>query len=139
MPELPSVSPQVFYEALKAAVFVAMAYGWVSKKMSHAARDRLEADEKARSERSDELAALRKELRKDAEAMREGLEAQVEACRASAENMRASLEKDIGHVKEAQQAELKNLSEKIELLRNEVREQHSNQMILLTKLIEGDR
>jgi hypothetical protein len=47
-----------------------------------------------------------------------------------------SLSKDLDHVKESHNAELKNLGEKIEEVRSELRFQHTQILQLLTKMVD---
>ncbi len=51
---------------------------------------------------------------------------------------RASVEKDFAHVRETYNGELKNLATKIEDLRSELRNQHTQMVSLLTKMIDKD-
>ena len=66
------------------------------------------------------------------------LEARIEKIDAQVKNLEFNVNKDIGHLKETYSAEIKVLGEKIEALRDELRNQHSQMVTLLSKLIESD-
>jgi len=67
--------------------------------------------------------------------MKAKLEARIEGIRAELKNLELSVNKDLGHMKDAYSSEMKNLGEKIELLREELRSQHSGILTLLSKLV----
>jgi len=73
------------------------------------------------------------------EAMQLKLDSRIDAARAEIENLRASFEKDIQHIRETYNGEVKNLGQKLEDLRTEVRNQHGQLVSLITKLIETSR
>jgi predicted RNase H-like nuclease (RuvC/YqgF family) len=52
------------------------------------------------------------------------------------ENMRDNFEKDLQHIRETYNGEIRNLGQKIEDLRSELRNQHGQLVGLLTKMID---
>lgn len=52
---------------------------------------------------------------------------------------RASVEKDFAHVRETYNGEIRNLGQKIEDLRSELRNQHTQMVSLLTKMIDNSK
>lgn len=64
------------------------------------------------------------------------LEGKVNALKAELENLRVHVEKDLDHIRETYSGEIRNLGNKIEDLRSELREQHGNLVQLLTKMID---
>jgi polyhydroxyalkanoate synthesis regulator phasin len=67
--------------------------------------------------------------------MRAELEIRIQKLESKLGNLEVSVEKDLSHLKEAYTSEIKNLGEKIEDLRNELRQQHAGLLDLLTKLV----
>lgn len=64
------------------------------------------------------------------------LEARIKDVEADLDTLKVSLSKDLDHVKETHNAELKNLGEKIEEVRSELRFQHTQILQLLTKMVD---
>jgi chromosome segregation ATPase len=55
------------------------------------------------------------------------------------ENLETSVEKDLQHLRETYNGEIRNLGTKIEELRSELRNQHTQMVSLLTKMIENSK
>lgn len=64
------------------------------------------------------------------------LESKIQALQAQLENLETNVNKDLEHFRETYKGEIRNLGQKIEDLRSELRDQHGNLVQLLTKLIE---
>jgi chromosome segregation ATPase len=64
------------------------------------------------------------------------LEGRLEALETALEALKENVDKDLAHAKETHATELKNLSEKITQIREDLREQHSQVLQLLTALID---
>lgn len=79
--------------------------------------------------------AILEEAREMDTAIRIKLESKIEVLTANLESLKASVNKDIEHVKETQTNELKNLSDRIESLRSEIVSYHSQLVTLLTTLV----
>ncbi len=89
--------------------------------------------EKSKKEQAAEILQEAKEA--DSE-LRIKMDAKIHALEAKLKSVELSFNKDIDHLKESYSAELKNLSEKIEQLREQLNAQHSQLLSFLTKLIE---
>jgi hypothetical protein len=73
---------------------------------------------------------------KEADAViRAELEAKIEALSVKFTNLEVNIGKDIVYLKEAHAVELKNIGEKIELLRQELRAQNAGVLDLLSKIV----
>lgn len=64
------------------------------------------------------------------------LEARIEGIKAELKNLEFNVNKDISFLKESHSNEIKNLGERIESLRDELKSQHGQLLTLLTKLID---
>jgi hypothetical protein len=65
------------------------------------------------------------------------LEARIGALEASLETLKEGVSRDIAHVKETHSAELKNLGERIQEVREQLHLQHTQILQLLTALIDS--
>lgn len=65
------------------------------------------------------------------------LQAKIEAAEGRLDNLKESVEKDLAHLRETYNGEIKNLAVKIEDLRSDLRNQHTQMVSLLTKMIEN--
>lgn len=64
------------------------------------------------------------------------LESKINALRTQLDTLSDSVEKDLAHLQQTQEGEIKALGEKIEHLRHELRAQHTSLINLVTKLID---
>lgn len=64
------------------------------------------------------------------------LEGRIHELETSLRDLRGDIDKDINHLKESYNTEIRNLGEKIENLRDELRQQHSGILTLLNKVID---
>lgn len=87
---------------------------------------------KSKSEHSARILQAAKE---EDNQLRIQLESKIELIRSHVENLEANINKDMGHLKETYTSEIKNLGEKIENLRDELRQQHSGLIELLSKIV----
>lgn len=71
-------------------------------------------------------------------AIKEKLEAKIEKVHAELKNLELNINKDLAHVKEAHSTDLRNLADKIEALRDELRQQSAGTLELLTKIIDKE-
>lgn len=85
---------------------------------------------------SDEILKSAKEelIKKEME-----LQAKLDKLNTRVETLEDSVEKDLHHLKETYNGELKNLATKIEDLRGELRNQHTQMVGLLTKMIDNSK
>lgn len=88
---------------------------------------------KARQEQS---AKILQEAKEEVSRSKNRLEEKIRSLESDLGNLRDSVQKDIQHIKETHSAEIKNLGDKIEQLRDDLREQHAQILGLLGKMIE---
>jgi ABC-type transporter Mla subunit MlaD len=88
---------------------------------------------KNRKKEADRILDEAKELDR---AVKDRLEAKIDLLEAELHSLQDSVAKDLNHIKETQASELRNLSDKIELLREEIRDQSSGILSLLTQLVK---
>jgi hypothetical protein len=84
-----------------------------------------------------EAALLQKAKEEDAK-IKAALESKIMALDAELSNFKESVEKDFSHVRETYNGEIRNLGDKIEDLRTELRGQFSQMVSLLTKMIDKE-
>lgn len=65
------------------------------------------------------------------------LDAKIGEANSRIDNLENSIEKDLAHIRETYNGEIRNLGQKIEDLRSELRNQHGSLVSLLTKLIDN--
>jgi len=78
---------------------------------------------------------LEKAKEYDAEIKRE-LKARIDLLEVDVHNLKESIQKDISNIKDNHALELKNLSEKIGAIRDQLNDQHSQLMSILVKMID---
>lgn len=88
-----------------------------------------------RKEREEYAAKLMQSAKEDDALLKAKLEARIEKIDAQVKTLELSVSKDMAHLKETYSSEIKNLGEKIEALRDELRSQHSGLIELLTKIV----
>lgn len=69
--------------------------------------------------------------------IRAELEARMSALQIQVETLESSVNKDLEHIRQTYNGEIRNLGQKIEDLRSELRNQHGQLVGLLTKMIEN--
>lgn len=67
------------------------------------------------------------------------LQAKLDKLNARVENLEESVDKDLQHLRETYNGEIRNLGQKIEDLRSELRNQHTQMVGLLTKMIDNSK
>lgn len=67
------------------------------------------------------------------------IEGKLNALQQELEALKESVNKDLGHMKETYNGEIRNLGEKIEDLRSELRKQHGSLVNLLTKMLDKSK
>lgn len=88
-----------------------------------------------KKERDEDAAKILQAAKEEDNALKAKLEAKVEAISVKLNNLEMSVEKDMSHLRETYTSEIKNLGEKIENLRDELRQQHSGLIELLSKIV----
>lgn len=91
----------------------------------------------AKKDRDEHAAKILQSAKEDDSLLKAKLEARIEKIDLSLKNLEFNVNKDITHLKETYSAEIKVLGEKIETLRDELRNQHSQMVALLSKLIDS--
>jgi hypothetical protein len=76
------------------------------------------------------------EAREQTELVKTHLESKINTLELEVSNLKSNIERDFLNLKETHSVELKNLSEKIELLREELKDQSKNVLNLLTRLVD---
>lgn len=84
-----------------------------------------------------EAALLQKAKEEDAK-LKVAMEAKIDTLSAELSNFKESVNKDFDHVRETYNGEIRNLVDKIEDLRTELRNQFGQVVSILTKMIERD-
>lgn len=90
----------------------------------------------ARKSRKEDAAAILQAAKEEDSLMKSKLEARIEKVDLQLKSLEFSVNKDIAHLKETYNTEIKNLGLKIEELRSELRSTHGQLVQLLTTLIE---
>lgn len=67
--------------------------------------------------------------------IKEKLESKINILELEIHNLRDNVSKDLSSIKDSHALELKNLSDRIEMLRDDLRNQHSQLLSVLTKLV----
>lgn len=90
----------------------------------------------ARAEREAYTVNILKEAEERDNDLRTALETKIESLKKELENLEETVNKDLEHIRETYNGEIRNLGQKIEELRQELRQQHGNLVKLLTKMID---
>jgi len=86
----------------------------------------------------EEIAKAKVDVFNSREIAKREIDARLEALEVDLKNHKDSVDKDLQHIRETYNGEIRNLGQKIEDLRSELRNQHGQLVQLLTKMI-GDR
>lgn len=94
-----------------------------------------DARDKEQVSKAEILQAAKEEL-----ALKElALQNEIHEVKTRVENLEKSVEKDLAHMRETYNGEIRNLGQKIEDLRSELRNQHGQLVQLLTKMISKSK
>lgn len=91
-----------------------------------------------RREREEYSAKILQSAKEADSAVRSILESKIEKIHAELKNLELNINKDLNHIKESHSTELKNLGDKIEALRDELRQQSAGTLELLTRIIDKE-
>ena len=91
---------------------------------------------KLKKDREHESAKIIQEAKEEASRVKSEIDNDLNALKTELATLKTSVEKDFQHAKETHDNEIKNLGEKIEALREELRTQHGQLVGLLSKLID---
>lgn len=86
----------------------------------------------------EEASKVKALLVSDRALMLQSIEIKIENVQVDLDTHKASVAKDLSHIRETYNGEIRNLGIKIEDLRAELRNQHSQLVALLTKMISKD-
>lgn len=89
----------------------------------------------AKKDREEHTAKILQSAKEDDNLLKAKLEARIEKIDAQLKNLELNVNKDMDHLKQTYSMEIKTLGDKIELLRDELRQQHSGLIDLLTKIV----
>lgn len=90
-----------------------------------------------KKEREEHAAKILQHAKEEDALVKAKLEARIEKALAELKNLELSVNKDINHIKESYGNEIKNLGEKIESLRSDLRNQHAQLVDLLSEMIKN--
>lgn len=121
------IDPNIALEAAAGAITaIGGIYTAIKKWLRHSA-------EKKEQYKQDILRQARNEANK----FRMELEQKIERLEVEVKTQKQNIYKDIGFLKESYSTEIKNLTEKIDNLRDELKTQHVGILNLLTKLVDN--
>lgn len=90
-----------------------------------------------REQREARTAEILRIARHEAELVRQKLEAKIQVVELELQTQKESVSKDLSHLKETYNAEIRALAEKIETLRSDLSIQHQSLVALLTRLVDN--
>lgn len=86
--------------------------------------------------RKEQAADILQSAKEEDKLLKAKLEARIDSLETELKNLESNVAKDLAHTKEAYTAEIKNLGEKIEQIRTQLNDQHSQLLAFLTRLVE---
>lgn len=93
----------------------------------------------AEKTKKEHAAEILQQAKEEIAAKERELQAKIEAAEFRIESLEKSVEKDLQHLRETYNGEIRNLATKIEDLRSELRNQHTQMVSLLTKMIDSSK
>lgn len=90
-----------------------------------------------KNDRKEFKAEMLQEAKENDAKLRHKFEADINALKAKLENLEENVNKDMDHLRETYNGEIRNLGNKIEDLRTELRNQHGQLVGLLSKMIDS--
>lgn len=100
-------------------------------------RIRLSNKQEKQKEKDTEKAAILQTVKEEIAAFVSDLEGKINLLKSDTQNLEENTGKDLQHLKETYNGEIKDLGQKIENLRSDLRHQHTQMIQLLTKLIDN--
>lgn len=91
------------------------------------------------TQKKEQAASILKAASEEIALKEQALQAKLTALDTRIETLEVSVEKDLQHMRETYNSEIRNLGQKIEDLRSELRNQHTQMVQLLTKMIENSK
>jgi len=93
----------------------------------------------AQAQKKEHAEDILKTAREELAAKELALNARLNAMDTRIDSLESSVDKDLQHLRETYNGEIRNLGQKIEDLRSELRNQHTQMVSLLTKMIENSK
>lgn len=93
----------------------------------------------AELQKKEQSAAILQSAKEEIALKEKDLTAKLQALDTRIETLETSVEKDLQHLRETYNSEIRNLGQKIEDLRSELRNQHTSMVALLTKMIDSSK
>lgn len=90
-------------------------------------------------QKKEQAEAILKTAREELASKEAALQARLNALDTRIETLESSVDKDLQHLRETYNGEIRNLGQKIEDLRSELRNQHTQMVSLLTKMIDNSK
>lgn len=90
-----------------------------------------------KKDRDEQEAKILQQAKEEDALLKTQMEAKIEALKVKVETLEHGIEKDMEHLRETYNGEIRNLGSKIEELRSELRNQHGQLVQLLSKMIEN--
>ena len=92
----------------------------------------------AKGERKELVAEILQQAKEEDSLIKAKLESRLEALRAELKNLEFNINKDVSYLRETQRVDMRNLADKLETLREELRGQHGQLVQLLTTMVGKD-
>lgn len=92
-----------------------------------------------KKEKKEHAAEILQEAKEEIARKETALNAKITELEGRHEALEKSVEKDLAHMRETYNGEIRNLGQKIEDLRSELRNQHTQMVQLLTKMIDSTK
>lgn len=93
----------------------------------------------AQAQKKEHAEEILKIAREELAAKETALQARLNALDTRIDTLESSVDKDLQHLRETYNGEIRNLGQKIEDLRSELRNQHTQMVSLLTKMIDNSK
>ena len=97
----------------------------------------LKVNRTLKKDREEQEAKILQQAKEEDSTLRASLQSQIDAKDVEIKNLKESFAKDIEHLRETHSSQIANLGEKIEQLRDELRDRHGQMVELLSKLIDS--
>ena len=92
----------------------------------------------SKGERKELVAEILQQAKEEDSLIKAKLESRLEALRAELKNLEFNINKDVSYLRETQRVDMRNLADKLETLREELRGQHGQLVQLLTTMVGKD-
>lgn len=93
----------------------------------------------AQAQKKEQAAEILQAAKEEIALKEKDLQARLNALDTRMDTLESSVDKDLHHLRETYNGEIRNLGQKIEDLRSELRNQHTQMVSLLTKMIDNSK